>query len=261
MSADERRKTIRQQVLSQGRVRIADLIQEFQVSEETIRRDLSILEAEGLVKRNYGGAVLDEFHENVPPVHQRESIYFEEKNEIGKKAAELVGANQIVILDAGTTTWCVARHLRSVPDLTIVTNGINVAEECSKNDRASIYVVGGMLFKRAMSLVGPKVQEELQHYSASYVFLGTTGISLQKGFMTSDLYEAEAKRAMLKAGHKVVIVADHSKFEKHGLTSFAAFEEVDLLITSDRADSGILREIEKLGVEVIVCSTHFLQSS
>jgi len=252
---DQRRNKIRKQVLSKGSVKISDLVQEFQVSEETIRRDLGALEEEGLVKKNYGGAVLIEHFDQVPPVDKRQSVFFEEKNSIGKRAAEFVEEQQIVILDAGTTTWCVARHLRHLNDVTIVTNGLNVAEECSKNDGASIYMVGSKLFKRAMSLVGPKAESDLQQYSANYVFLGTTGISIAKGFMTSDLYEAEVKRAMIKAGQKVVIVADHSKFHKQGLISFAGFDVVDYLITSDQADPHILEQIEELGVKVLVCPT------
>jgi DeoR/GlpR family transcriptional regulator of sugar metabolism len=136
--------------------------------------------------------------------------------------------------------------------LTIITNAMNVAEECSKDETASIYLLGGKLRTNSMSLVGPKTKIELHNYSADFVFLGTSGISLRQGFTSSDLYEAEIKRAMVSAGQKIVVVADHSKLQKAGLTSFCDFEQTDIFITSDLADKEILKEIEKKGVQVIV---------
>jgi len=259
MLVDERRNKIRNLIIANGSVKVTDLVREFQVSEETIRRDLTILESKGLIKKNYGGAVLaqdyNQLAEPVPPVKLRQSVYFEEKNAIGKKAAELLSEQQIIILDSGTTTLCIARNLSHLQDITVVTNGINVAEECCKNEGSSIYLVGGKLIKESMSLIGPQAQNELKKYSANYAFLGTTGISLTKGFSTSDLYEAEVKRAMVQAGNKVVVVADHSKFKKQGLITFCGFDDVDMLVTSDQTDEEILKEIEKLGVKVIVSST------
>ncbi|WJH37528.1 DeoR/GlpR family DNA-binding transcription regulator [Paenibacillus sp. CC-CFT747] len=157
----------------------------------------------------------------------------------------------MVILDSGSTTWCAARHLKPIPQLMIITNGLNIAEECSTSDEASIYLIGGKLIKKSMSLVGPQAEVEMQKYNAHYVFLGTSGISMKKGFTSSDLYEAEIKRAMISTGQKVVILADHSKFHRQALLSFSSFADVDILITSDLTDPEILREIESFGVTVV----------
>jgi DeoR/GlpR family transcriptional regulator of sugar metabolism len=251
----QRRNKIKERLFQHRSVKVSDLVKEFNVSEETIRRDLNQLEREGLIKKNYGGAILIEEIENVmtPPVHQRKLQYYEEKMAIGKKAAELVGEQQIIVLDSGSTTWCMAKHLRHVSDLMVVTNGINVAEECSLNEETSIILLGGKLVKKSMSLVGPQAELELHKYNAHYVFLGTTGISLRKGFTSSDIYEAEIKRAMIAAGQKVVILADHSKFQRQGLVSYSSFQDVDMLITSDLADPKTLKDIENLGVKVVVC--------
>jgi DeoR/GlpR family transcriptional regulator of sugar metabolism len=252
----QRRSKIKERLFEHRSVKVSDLVKEFNVSEETIRRDLNQLEREGLIKKNYGGAILSEEIENVsiPPVQQRKLQYYDEKDAIGKKAAEMVQEKQIVILDSGSTTWCMARHLKQVSDLMVVTNGTNVAEECSHNEETTIIVLGGKLIKKSMSLVGPQAEMELQKYNAHYVFLGTSGISMRKGFTSSDIYEAEIKRAMIAAGQKVVILADHSKLEKQGLVSFSGFQDVDILITSDLADRDTLNQIESLGVKVIVCS-------
>ncbi|MDQ0889494.1 DeoR/GlpR family transcriptional regulator of sugar metabolism [Paenibacillus sp. V4I9] len=257
MIAIHRRTKIKEILFQERSVKVADLVKEFNVSEETIRRDLNQLEQEGIIQKNYGGAILIEElqnnSQNIPPVEQRRFQFHEEKDAIGKMAASLVEGNQIVILDAGSTTWCVARHLRNVPKLMVVTNGTDVAEESSQNEDASVFVIGGKLIKKSMSLVGPQAELELQKYNADFSFLGASGISMRKGFTSSDLYEAEVKRAMISAGQKIVIVADHSKFERQGLVSFSSFQDVDILVTSDLVEPSILDDIRQCGVQVIVC--------
>lgn len=238
-------------------VKVADLVREFDVSEETIRRDLNQLEREGLIQKNYGGAILiDELQmstASIPPVQQRKFEHHNEKDAIGRKAAGLVGNGQIIIVDSGSTTWCVARHLKHRAELTVVTNGINIAEEFVENDDSHVFLLGGKVVKKSMSLVGPVAEAELQKYNADFVFMGTSGISLRKGFTSSDIYEAEIKRAMVAAGQKVVVVADHTKFMRQALISYSTFQDVDMLITSSLADASLLAEIARLGVQVVVC--------
>ncbi|WP_052487922.1 DeoR/GlpR family DNA-binding transcription regulator [Gordoniibacillus kamchatkensis] len=253
----QRRNKIKEMLLKERSVKVTDLVKEFNVSEETIRRDLNQLEKEGIVKKNYGGAILTEELQQViatiPPVQQRKFQFFEEKDAIGRQAASLVQENQIIVLDSGSTTWCVSRYLKQTPGLMVVTNGINVAEEFSQHEDASIFLLGGKLVKKSMSVVGPQAVDELHKYSANYAFIGTSGITISKGFTSSDLFEAEVKRAMIQAGKQIVMLADHSKFERQALVSFADFQDVDVLVTSDLADMEILEEIEKTGVQVIVC--------
>ncbi|HEX7064287.1 MAG TPA: DeoR/GlpR family DNA-binding transcription regulator, partial [Bacillales bacterium] len=230
-----RRNKIKERLLEQKSVKVADLVNEFQVSEETIRRDLNELAKEGLVEKNYGGAILtEELHrmENViPPVQQRQFQLFDEKNLIGSRAAQLVQDEQIVVLDAGSTTWFVAKYMNELRDLTVISNGINIIEECSKNESSSIYMLGGQLKRNSMSLYGPQAELELQNYNADIVFLGTSGVSLRHGFMSADLYEAEVKKMMVSVGQKKVVLADHTKLQKPGLISFCAFTDVDILVT------------------------------
>ncbi|MCM3717783.1 DeoR/GlpR family DNA-binding transcription regulator [Fictibacillus phosphorivorans] len=255
----ERRNKIREILFKKRSVKVTELVHEFQVSEETIRRDLIQLEKEGLVQKNYGGAILMEdlqkTQDIIMPVQLRELQFFTEKDAIGQRAAQFVQEGQIIILDAGSTTWCMARHLHDIKQLTVITNALNVIEECSKNESASIFMLGGELRRNSKSMIGPQTQMEIQKYNADYVFLGASGISLRQGFTSLDLYEAQIKQAMAAAGKKIVLMADHSKLQKTGLVSFCSFEDVDYLITSDKADELVLKEIEKYGVEVIITST------
>lgn len=257
MLVTERRNKIKEMLFQKGSVKVSELVQMFGVSEETIRRDLHALEDQGLIEKNYGGAVLLEKERrlvSIPPVDQRKFQYSAEKNAIGKRAAELIGPEQIVIIDAGSTTWYAASHLRETANLVVISNGMNIVEECSKNESAKIYALGGELRRNSMSFVGPQAETELRKYNADYALLGTSGISLRDGFTSADLYEVEIKRAMVAAGRKIVILADHSKLHKPGLVSFCSFEDVDLLITSELADQDILRRLRSLGVEIEVVS-------
>ncbi|MFB5196847.1 DeoR/GlpR family DNA-binding transcription regulator [Neobacillus sp. KR4-4] len=257
MIVAERRKVIKELLIKNKSVKVSDLVELLHVSEETIRRDLTQLGKEGIAEKNYGGAILIEEeqyqnHSLIPPVNKRKLQYSHEKDSIGKAAAQLIKEGQIVIFDAGSTNWYVGKNLPENSHLTIITNAMDVAEECSKDETASIYLLGGKLRRNSMSLVGPQAEIELKNYNADYVFLGTSGISLRQGFTSSDLYEAEIKRAMVSSGQKIVVVADHSKLQRAGLTSFCNFNEIDIFITSELADTDILKEIEKKGVEVIV---------
>lgn len=249
----ERRNKIKDILLMKRSVSVAELVKEFNVSEETIRRDLHQLEKEGIVKKNYGGATLVEEltkYDQVP-VEQRKHQHHVEKELLGKTAAQFVQDEQIIILDAGSTTWYMTKYLTHVKGLMVISNALNVVEECSKND-TNVYVLGGELRKKTMSMVGPQTETEIRNYHADYVFLGTSGVSLNKGFTSLDLYEAHVKRAMVSAGKKIVLIADHSKFNKAGLASFCHFDDIDILITSDLVDSSIIKQIEQAGVEVII---------
>ncbi|MBM7551538.1 DeoR/GlpR family DNA-binding transcription regulator [Thalassobacillus pellis] len=253
MIVDERRNKIKAILAEKRSVKASDLAKEFSVSEETIRRDLSKLEKDGLVKKNYGGAILvEELKKFDPaPVEERQQKHYKEKKLIGEKAGELVEDEQIIIIDAGTTTWHLSRNLQDRSGLMVISNALNIAEECSKND-TDVFVLGGKLRKKTMSMVGPQAEAELAKYNAAYTFLGTSGISPKRGFTSFDLYEAAVKGAMVDAGNKIVILADHSKFNKEGLVSFAQFKDVDILVTSDLVDKDILKQIKEAGIEVIV---------
>lgn len=258
MLTSQRRNKIKEILLKEKSVKVNDLVKLFGVSEETIRRDLGALEKQNLVKRSYGGAILtDELQlvmTNIPTVQQRKLLFFKEKDAIGKLAASLVSEKQIVILDAGSTTWSVARYLKDFSEITVVSNSIDIAQELGQSEGAAVFIVGGKLSKRSMSLVGPQAEIEIKKYNAHIVFLGTTAISTSRGeFLSSDIYEAELKKVMAKSAQTKVVVADHSKFDKHGLIAFSSFEDIDILITSDLVDPDILKQIESKGIKIMTC--------
>ncbi|WP_158702768.1 DeoR/GlpR family DNA-binding transcription regulator [Paenibacillus faecalis] len=256
MIVDVRRTKIKQLLLQQGSVKVSELVKEFNVSEETIRRDLAQLEREGLIRKNYGGAVLADPYMNdalLPSYDQRKEQFSEEKEAIGRAAADLVKEDQIVILDSGSTMRAVAKHLREKENLTIVTNNLSLIDEMMQHESHAVVLLGGKLFRRSRCTVGPQSVQELKKYSGNYVFLGAAGVSVPKGLWSADLYDAEVKQAMMESAEKKVLVADHSKFSKTALIAYSELNEIDILITSDLVPEETLEEIRSYGVEVIAC--------
>lgn len=260
MLAEDRRNKIKSLIFNNKSVKVSNLVEKFDVSEETIRRDLKHLEEENIVKKTYGGAVLLEKYQNstdeVPSLHKRKFENFKEKVVIAKRAVQLISDDQFVILDAGTTTECIARQLKNVElnkNMSLVTNGLNVAEESVNNKYLSVYLLGGKLRPRTLSLVGPQTIKELKNYNIDIAFLGTTGISLNKGFSSSNAYEIEVKKTMASIAQKVVVVADHTKFNNYGLMSFCDFDDIDILITSDLVVDSAVNKIKQHDLELILC--------
>ena len=248
MFPEERKNRIKQMVLENKSVTVSDLVKIFNVSEETIRRDLKRLQEENIIKKTYGVATLsDELNSiNVPAIQIRKVKEQREKRAIAEEAIKLLFNNKYILLDAGSTTECIAKELKKInctENISIITNGINVAEECSKISYANVYLLGGELQKRTLSIIGPQAIREIKSYNIDIAVMGVTGIS-NGGFYSSNIYEIEVKETMVSVARKVMVVADHTKFGKRGLKPFCGFENVDYLITSDLLENSTLERIK-----------------
>jgi DeoR/GlpR family transcriptional regulator of sugar metabolism len=211
----------------------------------TIRRDLDSLAAEGLLNKVRGGAT------TLPrETNERADIDFAaqarrmpaEKRRIAQRAAELVEPGTSVGLSGGTTTWALAQELRAIPELTIVTNSIPIADVFARPDRAdepytqTVVLTGGVRTP-ADALVGPVAVRSLESLHCDVVFLGVRGIDVQTGLTTSNLLEAETNRAFVAAGREVNVLADHGKWGAVGLTTVVDLNEIDRIITDDGLDA------------------------
>ena len=248
MFPEERKNRIKQMVLENRSVTVSNLVKIFNVSEETIRRDLKGLQEENIIKKTYGVATLSDklANINVPTILIRKFKEQREKKAIAEEAIKLLYNNKYILLDAGSTTECIAKKLKKInctENISILTNGINVAEECSKISYANVYLLGGELQKRTLSIIGPQAIREIKSYNIDIAVMGVTGIS-NGGFYSSNIYEIEVKKTMVSVARKVVVVADHTKFGRHGLKPFCGFENVDYLITSDLLDNSTLKRIK-----------------
>lgn len=249
--AEERRAAIISKIKSGAPIYVADLVQEFGVSEATIRRDLAVLEDMNLLKRTHGGAVPPNY--GLEPTFQEKEIQnLNLKAAIGKMAASLVKEGETVLLDAGTTTLQIASNLRG-RNVTVATNCIDVANVFLDDPSVEVWLLGGILRKGPRSLVGFLTNQALKALRFDKVFLAANAIDADFGVTTPNMTEAETKRHMLFAGKKKILVADHSKIGLEGLCKICDLNELDLFITDDKGDE---RKVEQLKrkVKVIIAS-------
>jgi DeoR family fructose operon transcriptional repressor len=249
----EGRKTrILEELRSNGSISTSELKRVLGLSEITIRRDLTKLESLGLVQRVHGGAV------RVSSGSAMELSFFEkcktnldDKRRIGQRASEMVSMGDTLMLDAGTTTLQVAKHIKDKMGIHVVTNSIYILLELAEASTVEVSLTGGDLRKISRSLIGPLAVSSISAINVDKVFLGATGISIEQGLTSPNMIEAQTKSAMIHVAKNVILVADHTKFGKTTLGKFAKLEDIQMLITDKKAPSGMIRAIVKRGVEVV----------
>ncbi|HBT48462.1 MAG: Transcriptional regulator of sugar metabolism [Caldanaerobacter subterraneus] len=251
MLVSTRREKIKEIILKKKAVKVSELCEIFKVSDETIRRDLEELERQGLIERNYGGAVLKE-NIVVPPLVKRFKEHIEEKQRIAAKAVTEIKEGNVIFLDAGSTTYHIAKAIKSLKGITVITNALNVATELSTNPDINLFITGGKLKHDNQSMVGFETVNCIGKYNIDILFLGTGGISVEKGLTTSDIFEAEAKKAMIRSASRVIVVADSSKFGKVAMVSFATFNDIEKIITAGEENREIVEQLtEYVKIEIV----------
>jgi DeoR/GlpR family transcriptional regulator of sugar metabolism len=235
MLAQQRQAVILEQIRLTGGVRVSELTEVLGVSDMTVRRDLETLAARGMLEKVHGGATAIPQHStDEPGFEAKSSLEQPEKEGIAGRAAAMVRPGTAIAISAGTTTWALARRLGDVPQLTVVTNSIPVAEILYRIGRADQTVVlTGGIRTPSNALVGPVAVNALRHLHVDLLFMGVHGMDQRRGFTTPNLMEADTNRALMEAARKVVVVADHTKWGVVGLSSIAALDEADVLITDD----------------------------
>jgi len=230
---EERHRQILTILEEDGRATVEALSQQLGVSAATVRRDLSELEKQGLLRRTHGGVLALSGTAFEPSLGEKSGEQMEEKRRIATAAASLVRDGETIILDAGTTTLEIARVLTSRRDITVVTNSLPIAAELAATEGVHVILTGGDLRKNTMALVGPATEAFLKKITADRVFLGTNGVSPERGLSTPNLLEAATKRAMLGAATEVVVVADHTKLGRVAFAHVADLSEVDRIVCSE----------------------------
>ena len=236
-----------------GRVTVDELTEELQVSAVTARADLDALSELGALVRSHGGAVKLEGPEVDYPIAFKKMLRQSDKERIGKAAAQLIQPNQTVILDSGTTTAEVARHLKlsKVRPITVITNGLNIGVELSTAADTTVLLLGGMLRSASLSTVGPHAEQMLRQLNADHLFMGVDGLDPESGLSTPDVFEAQLDALMMKMAKSITVVADSSKFGRRSLSVIGRVEEIDRLITDNEANPAMIAAIRSRGVEVI----------
>jgi DeoR family fructose operon transcriptional repressor len=247
----ERRELIMQRLVRDGRVDVAELAESFDVTSETIRRDLTDLERERLVRRVHGGAIPWRGASLVPRLEIRESINVDEKRRIAVAATREVPESGTLIIDSGSTALQLADALDRERDLTVITNSIPIIRSLALTDRPEIMVLGGALARRTMAMVDETGVDLLRGITADVLFFGCDGMSPERGFTTPYRAEVAIKRAMMACARRTVMLFDHSKVGNEQLYRFAGIDEVDVIITGTEVDDATAARLEERGPVVI----------
>ncbi|WP_405577796.1 DeoR/GlpR family DNA-binding transcription regulator [Streptomyces sp. NBC_01092] len=251
--AEQRRALILDEVRRRGGVRVNELTRKLGVSDMTVRRDLDALARQGVLEKVHGGAVpVVEASTHEPGFEAKSGLELTAKEDIARAAAELVAPGSAIALSGGTTTFALAHQLVDVPDLTVVTNSVRVADVFHAAQRttgprqgAATVVLTGGVRTPSDSLVGPVADQAIAALHFDVLFLGVHGISIEAGLSTPNLAEAETNRRLVQSARRVVVIADHTKWGVVGLSSFAALEQVDTLVTDAGLESEARSEISE----------------
>lgn len=249
---EERRQEILRRVNQEERVSVAELSQQFGVSEVTIRSDLQALAERNLVVRTHGGALPSARSLYDLSLALRRQRQVQEKSRIGEAGAALVADGDAIFLDSSSTALAIAQHIRHHRHLTVVTNSLAVAQDMLDAPGVTVVMVGGTLRRDTASMVGTDGLEMLRKFNIQKGFFGAHGISLAEGLTDVSADEAEVKRPLVAMCHQVVAVLDATKWGRVGLASFAHLEQVDCIISDVHAPADVVAQMRELGIEVIL---------
>jgi DeoR/GlpR family transcriptional regulator of sugar metabolism len=251
MLAAERQARIIQEIQRRGSARVSEFARLFGVSDMTIRRDLDLLARQGLLDKVHGGATRRLPSTDEPGFHAKSLRQQAEKEAIAVAAAALVEPGAAIGISAGTTTWALARHLRNVPGLTVVTNSVRVADvfEAGHGAERHIVLTGGIKTP-SDALVGPIAVATLTGLHLDLAFLGVHGMSPDAGYTTPNLLEAETDRALVAAGRRVVVLADHTKWSVVGISTIAPLSAADVVISDEHLPPAARNRLEEVVTDV-----------
>ncbi|WP_264737629.1 DeoR/GlpR family DNA-binding transcription regulator [Cytobacillus firmus] len=232
---EERKNEILKELKKTGKVKVVELVEQFQVSEETIRRDLMILEEKGLLKRVYGGAIHAVFQSEEPPFVQRTTVNQEAKVKVGKKAVELISDGDVIAIDVGTTMLEFAKQIEKKKDITIITNSLPVSSVLTESLNQNIFtgqvlLLGGQIDPKHQSISGSLTEQMLNQFNIDKAFISAGGFSIQKGVSNYHLHETLVSRKMVEVSKQVILMADSSKIGVDTFSKVSPLEKIDVVV-------------------------------
>jgi len=252
MLSEERRRETLELLRIEGRVLVRELAKRFRTSLITIRKDLESLHHQGLIERTHGGALpVRTGALQDQSLQEKVRLHRQEKARIANAAVRMIRPGQVIILDSGTTTTAIARGCRQIRNLTVVTNGTNIAAELAGSE-VEVILTGGSLRKNSFSLVGPLAEESLRKLSADLLFLAVDGFDVGYGLTTPNQLEARVNRAMAEAARRTIVVCDSSKFGRRSLSLIMPISAVHETITDRNIPKRDLKSLREAEVEVTI---------
>lgn len=251
MLPQERYQELLKYLKQYGIIKIDKLMEMFNISIETARRDLNYLEKQGVIKKIYGGATLVEMEATEPTTSDRLSRNIQEKTAIGKKCSEFINDGDSVLLEVGTTVLQTAKFLKTKKNLTVITNSIHVVNELMDTD-FDIYIIGGKMRHGEGSISGAVSMFELENFHIGKAVLSAAGITLEHGLSDFNIEEALVRRKVIEQAKEVIITADSSKFGRDVLAHICPVSAVDLIITDKQLSDNILTKFENASVNIVL---------
>lgn len=251
MHPRQRREALLVLLAKQGFAPYAELAEKLGVSEMTVRRDIAILQEQGMAEKVAGGGQVAGSAVE-PAFTAKRMLQQEEKRAIALAALPLIEPGMTVGLSSGTTTWTLARHIKGFQNLVFVTNSTNIALDLNQNGWRDIVLTGGYFRTPSDALVGPLAEAALRRLHIDLFFLGVHGIDLKGGISTPNLAEASVNRVMMEQAERVAVLFDHTKWGVKALACIAAIDEVDVLVTDGAGGAAETAAAAAQGIRVIV---------
>ncbi len=251
MLALERRNRILEELQVKRQVVVSDLARSFKVSEETIRRDLDRLDKEGLAKKSYGGAVINEDSSIDLPFNIRKKRNIPGKQKIAELISGLVEDGDHITLDPSTTSVFIARALKNKHRLTVITNSLEVMIELSDVESWNVICSGGTMKEGYLALTGPRAIEGIGAFNADKAIMSCKGFDMVKGITDGNELFCEAKRAMLDNSREHILAVDHSKFDTIAFSKICDMERADIIVTDEKPDEKWLDLFRRSGIRCI----------
>lgn len=252
MLAIERKSEILATLQREKSVLVAELSQKYNVTEETIRRDLDKLEKEGYIKKTYGGALLNENTSVEIPFKVRERTNKKEKQMIAKLVQEVIGEGESIMLDSSSTSLMVARNLKQYRKLTVITNSVEILLELSNCKNIKVISTGGKLRESALSLGGRQAEQMLKRYNVDKAVLSCKGVSMEKGITDSNEPEAQIKSTMRECAKTTIWAIDSTKFDKISFVQLAQFKQGDIVVTDKDLEPRWMEYFTDYNIRVVV---------
>ncbi len=252
LSAIERQESIVRFIEKNQRISVEQVCDEFDISMATARRDLEALAEQGKIQRVHGGAIATRQAPPEQPALQRVNDQREDKERIGQLAAQLVKNGETIFLGSGTTVQEVAIHLRDRQDLTVITNSLLVVNTLANCSNISIIMLGGMLRRSELSLIGHLAEQALADIRADKVILGVRAIDATQGLMNDYIAETMTDRAILGIGREVIVVADHTKCERTSTVLLAPPSAMHVLVTDEQTSEDFVAALQAQNIRVLI---------
>lgn len=255
----DRRNQIIDLLMQQRTVKNSELMEMFDISIETVRRDLEYLEQQGYLKRVYGGAVVNLSLNSEPEYASRISVQFNEKSVIAREAVKLIEQRDSIYLGVGTTVQNMVQYLKAKGELTVFTNAIRTAADLSENPNCTVILPGGKLRTKELTLSGFPAEENFLNFNVDKAFIGIGGIS-EAGVTDFHLDEARLHRQLIKNARMSIVLADSSKLGLRTVVNVCPLEDIDVVITDEGAPATVVRTLEEAGVKVIIAKYYGLNN-